>query len=367
MDIKTYTVTELKDAISDGSLWKYKNHAITLSRANSQVANPRARESDVVLVVALKDEELLGYIGVLPDYIYVKGKSERFGWLSTFWVDPSQRGRGIGKSLVSRAFESWEGSIGGVDYTVSAKRVYDSVDYFIPLHHWDGTALTLRLRGELSRARFIRYLMIGPIEKAAEFTINKIMDIRLKIWKKAKDRKREVRIEYIDTIDDETGDFIEKQRKDPMFHRGKKELNWIIEQPWVVSAPSSDATDAKYDFSSSAQSFGTANMRISDTSGKTLAFVMLTDRDGVVKVPYYYCVSSEIEVVCHSIGRYLVARGCSKILLYNPELAEAFDRSGIPRLRKSVAAKDAFISKKYGELSFDKVQIQDGEGDCAFT
>ena len=78
---------------------------ITEHRALSQIQNPRLHENDILLLLAYKEKELVGYLGVLPDKINFNNKFEKCGWLSCLWVKPEQRGFQIAKLLLDKCFE----------------------------------------------------------------------------------------------------------------------------------------------------------------------------------------------------------------------------------------------------------------------
>ncbi|MEL6841973.1 MAG: GNAT family N-acetyltransferase, partial [Bacteroidota bacterium] len=108
---------------------------ISRHRALSHLANPRLRPDDVIMIFAHSDEgELVGYLGVLPDEIYLNGKQDRGGWLSCMWVNPITRGQGIGGKLVQAALNAWQGRILVTEFTPAAKRLYDRTEAFVDLH-----------------------------------------------------------------------------------------------------------------------------------------------------------------------------------------------------------------------------------------
>ncbi len=70
MEIKAFTVADLKTALVSEDFWLTETLPITKHRALSYSRNPRAEEDDLVLLVAYQDNRVIGYLGILPDKIF---------------------------------------------------------------------------------------------------------------------------------------------------------------------------------------------------------------------------------------------------------------------------------------------------------
>jgi len=84
MEIKTFTVADLKIALVSEDFWQTPTLPITKHRALSYCRNPRADEDDPVLLVAYQDNRVIGYLGILPDKIYVNDVDYKLGWLTSW-------------------------------------------------------------------------------------------------------------------------------------------------------------------------------------------------------------------------------------------------------------------------------------------
>ena len=62
MEIKTFTVADLKTALVSEDFWLTKTLPITKHRALSYCRNPRAEADDPVLLVAYQDNRVIGYL-----------------------------------------------------------------------------------------------------------------------------------------------------------------------------------------------------------------------------------------------------------------------------------------------------------------
>src|SRR5437879_3802330 len=94
IQIIEYKKGDLKSLLSDEQFWKQPRLPITRRRAISHMFNPRAHDSDTVLITAISKGQLVAYIGVLPDILTEEGDNHvKFGWLSTWWVDKEREDR----------------------------------------------------------------------------------------------------------------------------------------------------------------------------------------------------------------------------------------------------------------------------------
>ena len=112
MEIKTFTVADLKTALVSEDFWLTKTLPITKHRALSYSRNPRADEDDPVLLVAYQDNRVIGYLGILPDKIFVNDAVYKLGWLTSWWVDPSCATAGVGAILLFKALNAYYQYIG---------------------------------------------------------------------------------------------------------------------------------------------------------------------------------------------------------------------------------------------------------------
>ena len=86
MEIKTFTIVDLKAALGSKKFWMTNVLPITKHRALSYCQNPRAGSNDPVLLVAYQDNQVIGYLGILPDKIFVNDTVYKLGWLTSWWV-----------------------------------------------------------------------------------------------------------------------------------------------------------------------------------------------------------------------------------------------------------------------------------------
>lgn len=340
---------------------------ITIHRALSQVKNPRLDEGDVILLLALDNGNLVGYLGILPDTIFFEKKDPvKIGWLSSLWVSQHARGKGISIKLITKSLELWTNNILSADFVPYTKNIYDKTKQFID-KPYSKKGIRLYIKSDL-------YTMLPPknagffklkwLLKAIDFFANSILNIRLRFYKVD---VSQLYFEYINHIDDEVNDFILTKQEKQLFKRNKEDLNWIIENPWILSAKQKDTLNKKYHFSSTAKSFNFYSLKIRNSDMKLIGFMIFSRKDNTLKLPYFYhdnCIDSIINVLNYHIIKWNI----NTFTCFHPELVQGLKGKKNPALFTRKLKRNYMVSSVLQEAIINSdIEIQDGDGDCCFT
>ena len=87
IEIRLLNKQLLSEFINSREYQKLKHLPISKHRAISHIKNPRANDTDILLLLAFQNKQLVGYLGVLPEQIINNNKVEKWGWLSCLWID----------------------------------------------------------------------------------------------------------------------------------------------------------------------------------------------------------------------------------------------------------------------------------------
>jgi GNAT superfamily N-acetyltransferase len=335
---------------------------ISPHRALSHARNPYAQPDDLSLVLIFADGALRAYLGVLPDIIYPEGQPERAGWLSCMWVSPDLRGKGIAKQLINTVFEHWQHRILVTEFTPEAKGLYDRTQQFNDLVKPEGIRGYLRPDfAKLLSAKSRQWARWKPVLSAADGLLRPVNHIRL-LWHRASLPD----IQYINEIDTETAQFISLHQKDQFIRRGKAELDWMLKNPWVLSAPAPDEISRKYHFTATARQFAYFAVKMFDDNGCLCGFLMLSFRDGHLKVPYCYVLPDQSAHALAVIYNHAITLGATMVTAFQPALVELMrnDPASPFFIRRTV--RRHYIISKVFTVNGD-VHVQDGDADAGFT
>jgi len=365
IEIKTLNKSQLDAYISTEAFPQQIFLPISRHRALSHMANPRAGEQDVLLLLAFENDILVGYLGALPDYLFYDEKQhETCAWLSCMWIDEKHRGKKIAQHLLQKCFDVWQHKILVTEFTEAAKGLYDKTGVFEDLQIRQG--IRLYLRSDLAKilpARKPAFQKFQSVLKVFDVLLNAICDLRFYFVKREK-----YRIETIDHIDKESLDFIQTHQSGQIFRRGAEELDWMLKNPWILAAEE-DAMSVKYHFSSVDTSFDFYPLKLRNKEGKLIACLVFAKRHKSLKLPYCYMEKGAEKEVARLIEEQILTWRINTFTCFEPSLVVIFKAQDTLALFKKDVKRHYIIAKGLKALLKDTEHsgIQDGDADAAFT
>jgi len=364
MEIRPYTVNTIAELTTSEQFMTLKHVPITKHRAVSHAHNPRASGEDKILFIAYENNEIAGYVGVLPDRIVHQDTCEKIGWLSCFWVDPGYRGKNISVSLFSCVMEAWDNKILITNMAPGTINFYLRTDlYRQPLYK---TGIRGYLRFNLANIlppKNTIFKKAVPFLKALDFTGNIMNDARLYFYHRYK-VNRNLRVEYRNDITPEAEEFIIGYNRQEFIKRGKPELEWILKYPWILEGSYGDHDSRRYYFSSVAERFICQCIQFYNDRDRMVGFLILSVRNDHLTVPYYYGEKESRKDIVKFLITQMRDLEVSMITIFQSELSEALNRLKSPLLFKKKILRPYLCPKA---LDITGLKFQDGDGDSAFT
>ena len=367
MKIVSLNKTALLDYVNSPSFEEQENLPISFHRAISHANNPRANANDILLILVKEGEELIGYMGLLPDLLFPKNQPiVKVGWVSCLWVKKSHRGKGVTAELFRIAHFKWNGNLLLTDYVPATKKMYDATGFFMkrPLVK---QGVRLYVKSDLqtilpSKSRLFR--QNSPLLKALDAAANSVLGIYTSSLRFPIDH---LDVEEVTEVDDEIEALILKSNGKDYFQRKKRELNWVLKEPWVLQNNEKAAVHQKYYFSSSNELFENRLFKLKDNDGTLKAFFFFTNRNGVVKLPYFYSDQGIGEAA--TIINHLLQKWDAKVFTtFHPRLVSALLESKTIAVKKKEVNRNFLIDKQLSKMmTFPNLFIQEGDGDAVFT
>jgi len=361
MDLKSYTLEELKPYLY--TLYSNPESLVPISplRLQSYLKNPRASLSDPVLFEMRQEGEVVAYRTLLPDFFYDrKGNSQRFAWLSGNWVKPDLRRRGISTRLLEMAEEQWEGKLMYTNYAPDSKALYDRTGHFRMIANREGKRIYLR---SASRELLSNRLGSSALLRSTDLLINRLREWRIEKYHFPRECPCEVN--QISDFITQLSELVKRLQQDSLFRRDREIFEWALEYPWVTE----QACDPlNYHFSYRANRFENLLFQYTHPDGDLRGVLWLIIHNNVLSAPYLFAGDKALHgCMAETIVRTMIAYGCTHTTIRNPELLE-----------KLMAHKKIFLSiRKMPQLIFaheklidmipDNPLIHDGDGDVMFT
>jgi GNAT superfamily N-acetyltransferase len=214
---------------------------MTLSRAKAQAKNPYSQPDDVVLFVAYKNSQAIGYIGRFPGILSFEKKHYRMFWGSTFYLKEKYRGKGIGEKLLNKMM-SLNQDFAVTRITPQADKVLNryglktlgSLTYFQlrveRVHYFDKLFTSLKKTSIGKNA--------GSRNLAKKFE-ESIYKLEKRLFYEATSgfiNKMSYHYKYLTTNKLKESDFfLEQHLHQPFFYRGPELINWMLQEKWVLS------------------------------------------------------------------------------------------------------------------------------------
>lgn len=356
--LRTFNRKQLAEFVSSGDFKMYDFLPITEHRAKSQINNPKANDEQTLLILAFDDEQLAGYIGCFPDNFIIDGKVFNYAWLSTIFVSNEFRGKRIAQTLLNKAFEEYSGNIVITEFTKEAEGLYNKTEAFQYIEPKKGKRYYFRSDlATIIPSKKPKTKLLQPVFQLTDFIINSLIMIKNNFIKKP-----DFTFQILDKIDAESADFISRFK----CNRNAQEINWMIENPWVLEGK---MKDEKYLFSSFSETFRYFWIKIYDDNNSLITCSLLLLRDGHLKIPYLF-TNGDLEKFVDFLEYFITEKKVKALTSYqmslNEKISSSKSFSGIHK--RDFERRYMFHQQLIENLPENfKPGFQDGDGDCAMT
>lgn len=278
----------------------YQNIApISLVRAGSQAKNPHAEPDDITLLVALCNGSCVGYHGLLPGILKIDQNYSKVYWLVTFYLDAGFRGQGHGKHLVTE-IQNTAVDLVTTGITAGAEGAYRSTGFKtlgdLPYHQLRLDRLQimhtpLQYGGNKPEQPGIFGLIFNRLGRW-RYQLKKQMVYGI-VFQKLRAKKNIFKSKIVNRLDEELTSLMTQQSPNASFHRDLDTLNWMLQNPWVVSRKDAGKDVQNYYFSRVRNLFKLVALEIFAPDGNTRkGFLILSlshkKNKSVVKILDYY-------------------------------------------------------------------------------
>jgi hypothetical protein len=235
LKVVEYSKKDFRSIARDEEFWTRSRLPISRRRCIAQALNPRADESDVLLIAAYGDGELVSYIGILPDwYVGDDTGPVKFGWLTTWWTDKNSKHRLAATMVLFSAIKRYSGRVAISSFTLDAKRIYDSSRRF----------------SECARLEPVYFIMALPTHFRVIGVITKwFSGLKNGILFMGKRGRTRLEIETVAARDEGLELFIDRWSVADPFARNLSLWRWVWGHPWISGSSEDKAQKDRYQFS----------------------------------------------------------------------------------------------------------------------
>lgn len=337
---------------------------ITAHRARSHWENPKVDENHPLLLLAEQEGELMGYLGVMPEWVYGQTKTPlACGWLTCMWVSGKARGQGLAGQLLVKMNEAYEGRVLLADYVPATIRVYEKTKAFTGPLSLNGFRGYLRFDTQtILTARYPKLEKFKGLLGVIDRTLNGLIDFRYGTKKKL------VHAAIVPSISAKTATFINTQARKESFGRNADDVRWMMKYPWVLEGDRHDPLNSRYQFSAIDSMFKNFAIEVKDDRNQLVGFLLCTVRNQFLKIPHAWYLPEHVDRIADVLEYYMKEWQISTFTIFYPELAEYFRQHGGGFIYRKNIQRNYLFSKGFAEaVDIEQLQFQDGDGDVGFT
>ncbi len=360
MQLREIKISELNEFVHSELYKQSLNIPITKQRVISQIKNPRANKNNIALIIAInKENQIVGFIGALPDS-FGKNLEIDFYWNSCWWID-QKKGKKTAIPLLLKFLKVCDNKVMLRDMTDKTRQIISRLNKFETIKDLKGFRYFIKLNSaEILPKRKKIFVIVKPILLLIDYLVNFSLKIKNKSFRKTEN----IQVKYLNSVDDETEIFLNKLNKKELFKRGKDELNWILNYPWVIQGNKKNTQF--YYFSETAKKFENYLVKIYKKE-QLIGVLLLNNHDGLVKIPYIYFKQKDVNLIVQFIYQFLEEQKAISLLTFNKSINKAIQNNKNPFWKINEHNKEFVVSKSLAKYVESEFNFQDGEGDYVFT
>lgn len=362
--IETYTISTLQDYIHSTEYKSLPIVPISKTRAISYSHNPRTQENDIVLFIAKRENEIVGFRTVLPDHTKT---GERFVWMSGNWIREDMRRKGISTILLQEVDKAWNSRMMYTNYAPTSKALYDKSNLFDTYISLQGCRFYFKfgLHSILPvKQRF--FAQIKSLLLLFDKTANACLHIKSLLK-----RNRQITsnsYQRITHLTDEIIEFIKNEDKGNFINRDSDYYKWTDYFPWIYKQTNIELQ--KYPFSSGFKNCEIIKV-VAKKNGNISGYFQLHIRDNIATLPFFYSLHSEKFDLCTKVMDECQKYNILHLTTFNQNFLSLLNNKTKPRnyIFTITQFRNYFATKSIiAQLpDVDIMNIQDGDGDPAFV
>jgi len=318
VEVRHYTVREIRDWLVHNKPAKgLSNEIIRPAFAWALIHHPDVTDEDPVVAAIFDNGKLatstcaFPEVMVKPAFKDSEGNVKRVWWYPMLWCKPEYRGKGYGLVAIGSLAEVY-----GMDRAWTVWAVPESIEIFEFL----GRKTYFFPRYFMSKRNFSNTYK-GRLLKFKQEVTNWLENRR----KQALPHYN-YSVRYLNSVDDESYEFICKNSMENLFLASQQVLNWELHYPWSVSSPLTDRVpvDGRYFQDTTAllqNSF--VQVRIDD---RIVGVYIMRHSDVGITLDYMYYTKESADIVYLSVVEHILRLRAKSFDTEDGELAKFVQR-----------------------------------------
>lgn len=361
MQIREIKVGELPEFIKSNEFKKLDIKPITDLRAISQYNNPDANPEDLALIYVVENNELMGFAGLLPKF--VNNENTRIFANSCWWVHP-EKGKGIAIPLFYKLIEKANFSLFLSESTAHVKTILEKTGLFGPINENIGIRGFMRFYlADISFKRFPNNKWLFFPFKILDFLLNLLL-IPGRIYLLKKFDKSILTVEPVTKIDKEVEEFMIQNCSSEFVQKTPASFDWFKNYPWLTETVKGETMNYPFTYLANRLEL---NYFVFKHENEVKAFVAISNRDNLSKIPFAYFNNNDSKVVTQTIMRLIIEKKYDSLVVFHQGIVDFMQHNKMPFYYRKKEIKYSGTTKQIYDIFKQKSTMQDGDGDVIFT
>ena len=338
IEVKIYTILDLKDWIYRGIDNGLSTSLISNARALAIVNNPYAKDSYPALTVAFDDNSRpVGYMAVMAD----RWNEKTVFFATTGYTNPKLRGKGIGTMIYSVTKEACNNM------------------WFVS----DASSGTIAINKKLGLAiHYYERYYLKYIHSSSFSSILRAKLVHNTNKRVLKSIQTKTRLKVLRYIDEQTYSFIARHEKNALFHRSREMLNWILQYPFKACAPADMAAYSDYEFTAALPQYSIYAFRIM-LEDVLIGFAMFRLDMGELTMLYLYADDKYETDVYAAIVKHVLSQDLQCFRSMDKGLIEYYNKLGAQSMNSKSRIQPVPLCVPANIEINPSFRIQGGDGD----
>ena len=365
MEIRKLTIAGLNQLMQSDEVAGWSSLPISHLRLVSQMKNPNLDKEDIVMIIVVANNELVGYLGALPDNMQVGDATHHVAWASCIWTSPAYRGQGLAKRLTSTLTEVWNHKLFLTEFTANAKAVYDKLGLFETFCVKNGYRYFYKaIFYSIVKNRFSNNSFVLSMVKLLDKAFNIFLSFRL--WLKSSFKGKENKY----WSESEFKHSSEPLPGTSLFLQSTSKNQWIFSNPWLSDKKENSCE--KYYFQTFVDRFQFKSVIFFDKNKQKLAqlaFSNINQECKVLNLSINTVSGIELSALKKSVEQFFVAENINTVLSYDDNYNKLMSQKGNLFFYKKSRQREYLIGKLFlSQLPAASRYIpSELDGDIVFT
>ena len=364
MEIKQLTSEELNHLMQSEEVSGWTSLPISPLRLSAQMKNPHLLRDDIVMVIAVDNDDLAGYMVALPDDLMVGKTNHHIAWGSTLWTNPAHRRKGIGKMLAASLNSAWKDKLFLTEFTMPSKPVYDQLDLFESFYIKKGHRYFYRsILHSIAKGRFSNNKIILGLLRLTDRVLNFFLAMRVSVrsyfGKKIKYRWRDWDVNNIPP----------ELFPPSIFSNYWKKTHWIFTNPWLSSDKSAGCE--RYFFTTLVDRFQFRAISFFNRDHFPIALLVYSRINNEVKILSFFIISApgiDSPSLKRNLEQFFMAERINSVLSYDARFDNLMGQGGSIFFYRRRRTREYLVSRAlFEQLPVPEAGISEIDGDAVFT